>query len=111
MATLAKVTGSVFTPMVPVTVPFIFRLATASAGTAGSTNAQSLTQDDPDDELEFDEYGDLPFDNDRSAALMALGTIAMKVPERMGAYVTQGMILGLEGTKSMSSSMVNAASL
>jgi hypothetical protein len=110
MATLAKVTGSAFTPMVPVTIPFIFRLANASTG-SNTSAVQSLTQDDPKDELEFDEYGDLPFDNDRSAALMALGTIAMQVPDRMGPYVKQGMLLALEGTRSMSSSMINAASL
>lgn len=109
MATLAKVTGSAFTPMIPVTIPFILRLATASTGT--TRQAQSLTQDDPEDELEFDEYGDLPFDNDRSAALMALGTIAMRVPDRMGEYVQQGMAMGLEGTKSLSSSMVGASAL
>lgn len=113
MATLANVTGDAFTPLVPVTVPFIFRLATTTMEQRRGSSSQGigLTQEEDDDTVEFDEYGDLPFDNDRAAALHALATFGVRVPASMGPYVKQGLALGLESTRNPSGSMFGASTL
>lgn len=115
MATLANVTGDAFTPLVNVTVPFIFRLATTSFNSrranGGSAAGLTLTEEEEDDTVEFDEYGDLPFDNDRAAALTALATFGVRVPASMGPYVKQGLALGIEATRNPSGSMFGASTL